>query len=42
MARGSRLCGRIVFHLLHPDSSAHFRFIDSVLPTKHLFGHDRP
>ena len=23
-------------------SSGRFRFIDSVLPTKHLFGHDRP
>ena len=25
-----------------PTSSGRFRFIDSVLPTKHLFGHDRP
>jgi len=23
-------------------SSGRFRFIDPVLPTKHLFGHDRP
>jgi hypothetical protein len=23
-------------------SSGRFRFIDSVLPAKHLFGHDRP
>jgi len=31
-----------VFQSRHPNSSAHFGFIDSVLPTKHLFGHDRP
>ena len=31
-----------LFHLCHPNSLGPFCFIDSVLPTKHLFGHDRP
>ena len=30
------------FTCVTPTSSGRFRFIDSVLPTKHLFGHDRP
>ena len=30
------------FTYITPNSSGRFRFIDSVLPTKHLFGHDRP
>jgi hypothetical protein len=42
MAREPRVCDRIVFPSRHPNRSAHVRFIDSVLPTKHLFGHDRP
>jgi hypothetical protein len=42
MTREPRVCGRIIFPSRHPNRSAHVRFIDSVLPTKHLFGHDRP
>ena len=30
------------FTCVTPTSSGRFRFIDPVLPTKHLFGHDRP
>jgi len=30
------------FTCVTPTSSGRFRFIRSVLPTKHLFGHDRP
>ena len=30
------------FTCITPGSSGRFRFIASVLPTKHLFGHDRP
>jgi hypothetical protein len=30
------------FTCVTPTSSDRFRFIDKVLPTKHLFGHDRP
>src|ERR1700678_909368 len=30
------------FTCVTPTRSGRFRFIDSVLPTKHLFGHDRP
>src|ERR1700678_2353477 len=30
------------FTCVTPTSSGRFRFIDSVWPTKHLFGHDRP
>jgi hypothetical protein len=30
------------FTCITPNSSGRFCFIDSVLPTKHLFGHDRP
>ena len=30
------------FTCVTPTRSGRFRFIDSVWPTKHLFGHDRP
>ena len=30
------------FTCVTPTRSGRFRFIDPVLPTKHLFGHDRP
>lgn len=30
------------FTCVTPTSSGRCRFIDPVLPTKHLFGHDRP
>ena len=43
MARESRLSGCVLpLVCVTPTSSGRFRFIDSVLPTKHLFGHDRP
>jgi hypothetical protein len=35
MTRESRISDRIVFPSRHPNSSAYFGFIDSVLPTKH-------
>ena len=31
-----------LFHLCHPNSLGPFRFINSVWPTNHLFGHYRP
>ena len=41
-ARQSRLCVCLVSLVSPPTSSGRFRFIDPVLPTKHLFGHARP
>jgi hypothetical protein len=41
--RESRLSGCVLpLVCVTPTSSGRFRFIDPVLPTKHLFGHQRP
>jgi hypothetical protein len=43
--RANRVClGLLLVQLFHPNWLSPFfpRFIDSVLPTNHLFGHERP
>jgi hypothetical protein len=42
IAREWRPCELRLFTPVTLTCSARFRFIASVLPTKHLFGHDRP
>jgi len=42
VAREARLGGSVVSPASPLTSSGRFRFIASVLPTKHLFGHHRP
>ena len=44
LSHGTRIASLwlLCFTCATPTSSGRFRFIASVLPTKHLFGHDRP